>query len=262
MTGYLIDFKGNEYKLPLLISWSVSHGLGTPCDAFEMSFVYDGSMADMLYGAVRFRGVYEDETVFYGVVDEYEISIDAGGATVSVAGRGMAALLLDNEAAAAEYGMCTISDVLNNHVYPWGIKNVKTAPMNNVYGYTVASGASQWSAVYNFAQFSGEVTPHFSKDGTLLLTKPEGKKLTVDEWSGAFDIKFAGKRYGVISEVLVKNKALGTSALVKNEKFISEGGSCRRVINVPRRTGYDRMRYTGQFQIERSEEEYMSCTLS
>ena len=69
MTGYLIDYNGNEYCLPLLLSWSVTHGLGTPCDAFELSLVYDRDMADILQKTIKFRGVFENETVFHGVVD-------------------------------------------------------------------------------------------------------------------------------------------------------------------------------------------------
>lgn len=262
MTGYLIDYNGNEYCLPLLLSWSVTHGLGTPCDAFELSLVYDRDMADILQKTIKFRGVFENETVFHGVVDEYEISVDENGSTASISGRGMAAYLLDNEAGAVEYWVCTLGDILNNHVYPFGIQKVKADAMGSAFGYTVESGASQWTALYNFTKYVGNIAPRFSKDGVLILSAAEGDKLVINDWSGAFDLKYCGKRYGVISEVLVKNKALNTSTVVRNEKFIAQGGSCRRVVNVPRNTSYDKMRYTGKFQIDSSEEEQVICSVS
>ena len=262
MTGYLIDYNGEENQLPLLLSWSVTHGLGVPCDAFELCVVYDGDLAEILQKAVKFRGVYENKTVFYGVVDEYEISVDTYGSTVSISGRGMAAYLLDNEAAAVEYWVCTLNDILNNHVYPYGIKNIQADSMGSAYGYTIASGTSQWAALYNFTKYVGNIAPRFSRDGVLILSAAQGEKLVIDDWSGAFNLKYCGKRYGVISEVLVKNKALNTSTTVRNEKFLARGGSCRRVVNVPRNTSYDKMRYTGKFQIESSEEEQIVCSVS
>ena len=62
----------------------------------------------------------------------------------------------------------------------------------------------------------------------------------------------SARRYGVFSHVLVKNRAAGLSATVENREFIDSGGLCRRVVNVPRQTGYDAMRYTGEYQIRQS----------
>jgi hypothetical protein len=76
MTGYLTTYDNETWRLPVLLSWDVSHGLGEPCDAFEVSFLFKYDMLRMLYGAVRFRGEYGGKTVFFGVVDEYEITAD------------------------------------------------------------------------------------------------------------------------------------------------------------------------------------------
>ena len=54
--------------LPVLLGWDISHGMGTPADAFEVSFAYDKSMLEVLSAATRFRAEYEGETVFFGVV--------------------------------------------------------------------------------------------------------------------------------------------------------------------------------------------------
>lgn len=99
------------------------------------------------------------------------------------------------------------------------------------------------------------MTPYFTRDGKLIISKNDGDKLLVDDKSGAFDLKFKEKRYERISEALVKNNTQNVSVKVQNDKFLQKGGMCRRVINVPRNTGYDAMRYTGAYQIKCAEEE-------
>ncbi len=59
----------------------------------------------------------------------------------------------------------------------------------------------------------------------------------------------------MISSVLVKNKVRGTRTVVTNDEFISRGGLCRHVLNVPRLTGYNAMRYTGAYQINESKKD-------
>ena len=65
----------------------------------------------------------------------------------------------DNEAGAVEYWVCTLGDILNNHVYPFGIQKVKADARGSAFGYTVESGASQWTALYNFTKYVGNIAP-------------------------------------------------------------------------------------------------------
>ena len=69
----------------------------------------------MLYGAVRFRGEYGGKTVFFGVVDEYEITADESGLLAVVRGRSLEALLLDNECEAVEYAGAGLDFILQRH---------------------------------------------------------------------------------------------------------------------------------------------------
>ena len=260
MTGYLIDVSGNEYILPPLLSWSVVHTLGLPCESFELCSIFSSDMARRLPTIAGFRGEYNNETVFRGVVDEYEIDISESGSVLRVSGRGMAALLLDNESAAIEYGACTLHDIIRNHVTPCEITDISSQSMPAIWGYTVPSGASHWKALYGFTHFAGGIMPRFSRDGKLVISSDTGPLKVISSESAVFDIKLRERRYGVISEMLVKNAVLGTSDTVRNEEFIARGGRCKRVITVPRKTGYDAMRYTGAFQIENSmKDSYVLC---
>ena len=102
MTGYITGCDGAVGRLPTLLSWDICHGFCSPCDSFEVSFLYEPEMLPTLQKAVRFRAEHEEEIVFSGMVDEVELSADEAGYTAVLRGRGLQALLLDTEADAAD----------------------------------------------------------------------------------------------------------------------------------------------------------------
>ena len=159
--------------------------------------------------AVRFSAVEDGETVFCGVVDEYVTAIDDRGGTVTVSGRGLGALLMDNEAESAEFQRCTLEDILRKYAEPLGINNVRADSMRGAAGYEVASGTSYWKAISDFALWVGNITPRFSREGVLVLSKDPERELRIEEADGVCAIKYRGRRYGVISEVLVKGNTDG-----------------------------------------------------
>lgn len=260
MTGYLTDSGGNTWRLPALLSWDVTHGLGEPCDCFEVRFLYAPNMADALYAAARFSAVYDGETVFSGVVDEYEIAADGTGMTVSVNGRGLAALLMDNEAEVAEYYGAGLDFILRRHVTPWGITDIRKKAMSAASVFRVQSGQSQWKVLREFCRFCGGVLPRFTRDGVLLLDGSPGEAYTLDGAASVTAQTLRDTRSGIISEALVKNS--GTSVTVENAAFKARGGSARRVVNVPKYTAYDAMRYTGAWQIQQSRREARVCSVT
>lgn len=262
MIGFLTDFEGRIYQLPVLLSWDISHALGQPCDAFEVCFAYTPDMADILSAAVRFRAEHEKETVFFGVVDEFEITAGDAGYTAIVRGRSLAALLLDNEAEAAEYYYASPRFMLEKHVYPWGIDRVQVGDLPTVATFSVNSGVSQWRVLEDYAFFCGGIRPRFTKDGILLLDGSDGVRRKIDGTTAVTQQSYRETRYGVISQALVRNRAWGISSTVDNQAFQARGGFCRRVINVPRYTYYDAMRHTGEYQIQRSQEDTQVCTLT
>ena len=123
--------------------------------------------------------------------------------------------------------------------------------MPPMYGYSVETGASALSAIAGYTEFAGDITPYFSCDGKLMLTEKTGQryKLNLD---GAYDVTLRSRKSEVLSEVTVVT-ADGVQTTVKNEEFINKGGSASAVITVPRKTSWDMIRYTGAYQIEKSE---------
>lgn len=264
MTGYIIDYSGTEYRLPVLMSWEVNHTMGYPADSFVLSFVYELDMLKHLESAVRFRGSYDGKTVFYGVVDEVNVTVSKSGSTAELSGRGMAALLMDNEVESIEFEVCTLPEILRRYTAPFGIECVAADNMGTLQGYTVASGTSAWKALSRFTQCAGGITPRFTRTGELVISSNPGHHFQLDGERAALGYSLRAERYGIISEVLVKNSAMGTYETVRNSEFIAEGGMCRRVVNVPRKTGADAMRYTGDYQIKESKKEkrQLSVTLA
>lgn len=262
MEAYLISVDGRSYELPALLEWKYSYGCGLPCDAFEISFIYDKSMLSALTNANRFQAVHGGETVFTGLVDDFEISISEKGSLVTVNGRGLAALLLDNEAEAAQYYSASLDTILEKYVYPLGLKQVKISSDILPQALAVESGASLWRVLEDFLWFGCRIKPRFSKDGVLLIGNAPGRSFVFDGDSAFTEHSLKRKRYGVISEVLVKNKVLGTSERVENTEFIQSGGCCRRVVNVPRKTRFDAMRATGEYQIAQSKANELIISLT
>lgn len=255
MDAYIIDRDGTETKLPALLSWDVCHGFGEPCDYFDISFQYEENMLPALASACRFRAEHEGETVFFGVVDEYEISLDEKGRTCLLSGRSLEALLLDNEAEAATYELISLDTVIREHVTPYGIADVDRRAMPPLSAFSVSTGDSEWSVLKRFCRFSADIQPYFDKGGRLKLKEPDGKSIVISKSSEILSASLTDERYGIISEVLVKSRYTGRSYTERNEKFIARGGCARQVLTVPRNSGADKMRYTGRYQIRESEKD-------
>ena len=99
-----------------------------------------------------------------------------------------------------------------------------------------------------FCRFAGVVRPRFTPDGVLLQKGQDGAARAIGPGTAVTAAVIRDSRYGVISEVLVKNKARGSAETVKNAAYLARGASCRRVLAVPRRTGGDAMRYLGMYK--------------
>lgn len=211
-------------------------------------------MAETLRRAVRFTAKENGAVEFAGVVDETSVTCDEKGLQLELSGRGMAALLLDNEAEAVSYQRATMEEILKNHVTPYGIicsgYDAVTAA-----SYRVANGSSQWKALHDFAALHGGIEPYFDKTGALELRRThKGAGVTIDAQTSVTALAYCDRRYGVIAEALVVDKKAGVRRSVKNAAFCARGGTSRRVFYVPAKSGAQTMRCTGEYQIRKSKE--------
>ena len=122
MTAYVTTAAGRTFQLPVPLSWELNYTAGVPSDSFWVRCPWQAGQGTDPAEWVRFSAAEAGETVFSGVVDECEVNQGAEGLRLEVSGRGMAALLLDNEALGQDYGTATLEDILRDHVAPYGIE--------------------------------------------------------------------------------------------------------------------------------------------
>ena len=256
MTGYLLLAGGGRLDLPLFTAWKLRRTGSVPCDSFEGTCLWDGPKEPALEEAYRIILEEDGKRRFTGVLDECRITWGERGSELFLSGRGMAALLLDNEATGQDYQVATLADILRDHVTPYGVEVAKGEGLPPAPGFSVTSGASQWQVLYSFARYHGGVEPWFDVYGRLTVAPGErGGLVTLDPHVGPIEVSWRDKRYGVLSQVLVQDRGqLGTQQ-VTNETFRAQGGQCRKVITMPGKSAYEAMRYSGQFQLDRSYEE-------
>lgn len=256
MTACMIDSAGTRWTLPAPAAWRLEYTAGVPCDSFWLRCPWDGGNAVKPESWVGFQAEHGGERVFTGVVDECEVSIDRNGRMLEVSGRGMAARLLDNEALGQDYQSATQADIIRDHVTPYGIAVAPGGNLPPVSRFSVANGSSEWSVVYEFARYYGGVAPRFDRTGRLVLTGwNDSQERVVDDSSALISILRRDRRYGVLSQVLVRDRWSGQMEEVVNTSFREKGGRARRVITMPTRSSYKAMRYSGKFQLDKSASE-------
>ena len=256
MEGTLVCWDGRRVTLPDVVDWRFQYGIGSPCDSFQLTCLWEPAQDDILAEATRFAAVYEGQVVFSGVVDECERSWGQEGGSLTVTGRGMAARLLDNEALGMQYQVATWQDILRDHVEPYGVSAGESGSLPAVPGFQVTTGSSEWQVVYDFCRYHGGLTPRFDRLGRL-VTAPwsDERRLVLGPASAVSAFTLRDQRYGVLSQVMIRDRTDETVHTVRNEKFEARGGMSRKVFTMPGKSTYQAMRYSGEYQLARSAEE-------
>ena len=246
-------YDGTEYTLPTPVAWRLNYGLGTPCDSVWVKTLWSAGQESRLADGTRLRVTEKGETLFFGVIDECETQWSPAGCVAEITGRGLQALLLDNQAEAADYGQATLAEILRRYVTPYGVGLEKAVSLPAVQGFSVASGSSCWKVLYTFARYYAGVTPRFTRAGKLALHPWEDKTpAALDETAPVTRVVRRDQRYGVLSQVTVKDVTGWTRQTEFNEDFRRRGGQCSRVILLPKDTGFQARRYQAKFQLDRS----------
>ena len=254
MAEFVLEtWDGRSVLLPTPLAWQLDYGLGSPCDSYWVKLLWQAGDEDSLAAGTRMTVTEGGETVFTGVVDECACSWKEDGCTAEITGRGMQALLLDNQAEAEDYSAATLAEILRRYVTCWGIRLARPVSLPAVYGFSVASGSSCWKVLYQFARYHGGATPRFDRLGRLELHPfPDGEPLVLDREAPVTALTLRERRYGVLSRVTVKDVSGWVRETVADTDFEAKGGRARRVLLVPRNTGFQARRYDARFQLARS----------
>lgn len=249
----LLGYDGKREVLPTALAWDLQYGLGSPCDSFRVKTLWTGGKEDRLAAGTRVQVTEGGKRVFTGVVDECLCQWDEHGCVAEISGRGMQALLLDNQAAAADFGQASLGEILRQYVSPYGIALEKAVQLPTVWGFSVGSGSSCWKVLYEFARYHGAATPRFTREGKLALHPwADGEPVQVDASAPVVKLVWKYQRYGVLSQVTVRDTTGWNPQVVGNADFQARGGQCSRVMLLPRKTAYQARRYNAQFQLDRS----------
>ncbi|MDR3784296.1 MAG: hypothetical protein Q3Y02_05255, partial [Dysosmobacter sp.] len=169
MRGRIITSDHRIFELPVLLRWNITYTGGVPCDSYEVTCVYDRTMAELLHLAAGFLALDENGGVLLrGIVDEYEVKLTAAGLTVTICGRGYAARLLDNESRPVTYQGATLAEIVRCHAAPYGISCAEIAPVSADSVDTVAAGPSQRKALEGLCRTYGVFSRRFRRDGLFV----------------------------------------------------------------------------------------------
>ena len=262
MEAFIRCADGREYALPAVLEWEFSYGLGSPCDSFALTCVWEPGLEKAVGDAARFWAAHGGKRVFTGIVDEYRCVRDEAGSRLELSGRGMQGMLLDNETLAAEYQTATVQDILRNHVTPYGIETVGGEALNAAAGFAASAGQSEWSVIHDFVSGHNGIIPRFDRLGRLVLSgwKDEAVRLLGDG-AAVTRLVYGEKRYGVLSQVVVRDRSTGAVEIVQDEEFIAKGGVCRRVMTVSGNVPAV-LRETGEYQLRASRAERVCCEVT
>jgi len=260
--AFVTDAAGAVWELPSALRWEMEYGVGTPCDSFFFRCPWKIGL-EQQKNWVGFTAEHGGERVFTGRIDECEMVVDGNGCVLELSGRGMAALLLDNEALGQDYQLATLEDILRDHVTPYGIEAGEVPALSRVPRFRVDTGSSEWTVLETFLRACGGGTPRFDRQGRLILTPWEDSStLAIDDRTPLTRLCCRDRRYGVLSEILVRDRYSGGVEPVRNEPFCALGGSARRVLTMEGRANHGEMRSTGQEQLRRSGRELEELELT
>ena len=258
MTGYVEAANGQRTRQPACLEWELSYTVGTPCDSFRLKCPWKNGGDSAAVRWYRFTAMEGNEVVFRGVVDECETSWTDDGGILELSGRGMAAILLDNEAMAETYVKATIEDIVRDHVTPHEIKVAKCAQMPPVDVFYVGSRSSDWAVLYEFCRYYYGILPRFTPQGTLLLTEWEdAAPIVIGDDCPVTQLRCRDRRYGALSEIRVQTSGREYTSRLKDYEFYAEGGRASAVVVKPKTVLNQTLRYEGRFQIAKSHAQRM-----
>jgi len=263
MTGFVTQADGQVWRLPELVSFRLEYGVGTPCDSFTVRCPWAADNTARLGDWCGFYAEEGGERVFTGVVDECELSLSGAGRLLEVSGRGMAARLLDNEAMGQDYELALWESIAADHIVPYGLQVLPAGALPRQERFRVENGSSEWTVVEQFLRAGGGRPIRFDQWGRLDVSVwKDGEAVVVDGGVPVMGLTFREKRYGALSEVLVRERWAGTVRSVRDERFAASGASARRVLTMPGRATAAEMEAAGREQLRRAARERRELELT
>lgn len=261
MKGTLICYDGTKVRLPDLMAFQVRRTDGTGADSVSVQFPFQPEWEEKLKKATRIRLREETEERFCGIVDEYEVTDDQEGLVVTIYGRGMGGLMMDNQVPEGVYYYAGLQDMIRRYVTPYGIP-VKGDTDYRLYTYAVDYGTSCWDAFSGFCLWAAGVQPRFLGDGTMVLSAGQGTERVLRDRDQVLGAVRRGCRYGVYSTVAAKSLLTGYETFYENREFQAMGGCATHRMTVPRKNPCRAGRLWGQRVLDDSKKGWSLLTVT
>ena len=209
MRGELLSAGGEAISLPAFTAWRLIRTDGHGADSFSVTFPTQASLLPRLTRSAGFRAVEGGDTAFFGLTDEVE-AVWADGFTTTLCGRGLAARLMDNQAAGAQYFHLDLDTVLFRYVRPFGIDRIRVegGPWR-AQMLAVSPGTSCLRVLQGFCLHAGAPQPRFTPDGTLYIGSAAGTHRLGE--ADILSARWRLCRYGVITEQSVRDLSSGVT---------------------------------------------------
>lgn len=220
---------GSVCVLTGLRGWELVRTDGDACDSFSVTADLPASGLARLTEAVGFSAEQDGARVFTGLVDEYELTVDADGSALTVHGRGMGARLLDNQVMATVWQSAQLPDILAAYVTPYGLK-ASPCSLPAVASFAVSSGDTCMQVLKGFCVHAGALPPRFDANGTLLVRTARSDSGQTLRQSQLLSAVYRDCRYGVISRQTVLHTKTGAVSEAVYPAFSARGGLCRSVV--------------------------------
>lgn len=208
------DLQGGIHKPAHLLSLDCTHSWETPASGMTLSF----ACAEALPRMHSVRLLSGDRELFCGLVDKQTLRRDKVGMQAAFSARGMAAAAaLDNEAQPRVYGRVSMNELFTRHLCPHGFTQLEGGTDAYLRGYTVAKGMSDWEAFSTFCRMSVSQKPYV-KGSSVLLGAPPAKTHSLTADSGILALEHALDRYGVLSEIWLRDQQGLYSSVMSNPR--------------------------------------------
>lgn len=244
----------------------INSSLSENTDTLTATFKGITEFSDFKYLKV----IFDEKTIFTGVVDSVTNSVDENGRQFLIACRSMSACLLDNHIQPQNMQNITDEIIYERFLKPFkiGINKISNKMCSGIINFGKNTSMYDVIKEYSAKVFSSE--PYVNLNGVAVLNGEINDNgfyfsnlynpLTVNSYY-CTSITVQNSRKNVISKVYVKNSAneTGYNLIVENESALNNGVDCVRYLDATPHSG--KCTYDANRMINSSNRKSLVCTV-
>lgn len=214
--------------------------------------------------------IYDEKTLFTGVVDSVINTVDEKGRQFTVNCRSMSACLLDNHIQPQNMQNITDEIIYHKFLKPFniGINQINNKPCSGIINF--GKNTSIYDVVKEYSSNAFSTEPYINLNGVAVLNGEINSNdfyfsnlynpLNINSYY-CTDISVVNNRKDVISKVYVKNNSgeTGYNFVVENENALNIGAECVRYLDATPHSG--NCTYDATKMVDNSNRQSLICTV-